>query len=132
MAKTSGGVRGSGRSNRNFVASVSVTNARGDVRWLSKEFRTQRQAEQWADNVGIRFDSNFNRTASASSTLIEHRERDGYMNIVGGRDLEAEAASREKRSFYDGAFYQRDRQYYDNYRRNLREEAEQRRRNRRR
>lgn len=133
MAKSAGGVRGgSGRSAKNFVASVSVTNANGETRWLSREFRTQRKAEQWADNVGTRFDSNYNRTASANSTLIEHRERSGYMNVVGGRDLESEAARRERRSFRDDAFYQRDRQNYENYRRLLREEAEQRRRRRRR
>ena len=133
MAKSAGGVRGgSGRSAKNFVASVSVRNANGETRWLSRNFRTQRQAEQWADNVGTRFDSVYNRTASAGSTLIEHRERSGYMNVVGGRDLESEAARRERRSFRDDAFYQRDRQNYDNYRRLLREEAERRRRRRRR
>ena len=60
MAKTSGGVRSKSlprSSGGNYQASVAVENRQGETRWLQKNFRTQKQAEQWIDRVASRFDS---------------------------------------------------------------------------
>lgn len=133
MAKSSGGVRGGGSSaNKNFTASVAVRNAHGETRWLSKDFRTQKQAEAWHESVLSRFDPLHNRTASAESELLEHREKSGYMDIIGGRDFDREVERRMRKADRDYSFYKRDKQNYENYRNYLKEAAKQRRQKRRR
>ena len=129
MAKTSGGVRSSSNSSgsKNYSASVGVVNASGQTRYLTKSFRTQKQAEGWAEGVARRFDSNYNRTAYATDILYEKKMANGYMDIVGSRDLMAEAGRRESKAFRDESFYKRDKQSYEDYRKALRDAAARRR-----
>lgn len=52
------GVGGSGRGGGgNYQATVTVLNYKGDTRQLTKSFKTQKEAEDWVDKVGAKFDN---------------------------------------------------------------------------
>lgn len=103
MAKTSGGVRGgsSSSSGGNFQASVSVINKNGETRWLQKNFRTQKQAEKWIDDVATRFDSPA-KSGFATSAAIDKDTKRGTQYDIFNRDLTREFEAKEKRAFKAG------------------------------
>lgn len=105
MAKTSGGLRGSGsQAPRNFEASVSVINKRDEYRWLTKSFRTQKQAEQWIDKVANRFDSP-SKSGFAAEASINKMTKKGMDYGIFTRDLGREFEARERRRSRGGIRY---------------------------
>lgn len=104
MAKSAGGVRGKGLSRKgggNYVASVAVENRNGYTRWLQRNFRTQRQAEQWIDNVARRFDSPA-KPGFATTAAIDHDTRNGTVYDVYNRNLAREFEAKDRREFLAG------------------------------
>ena len=101
MAKSSGGVRGGNSRNKNFTASVSVDNRNGETRWLQKNFRTQKQAEKWIDNVAERFDSPA-KSGFARYASIDKDTKRGTIYDVFTRDLTKEFEVKDKRAFRSG------------------------------
>ncbi|WP_303013858.1 hypothetical protein [uncultured Bacteroides sp.] len=104
MAKTSGGVRSkssSRSSGGNYQASVAVENRRGETRWLQKNFRTQKQAEQWIDRVASRFDSPA-KSGFATTAAIDKDTKRGTQYDIYNRDLAREFEVKDKREFRAG------------------------------
>ncbi len=103
MAKMSGGVRAgsTSRNGGNFQASVSVTNRNDETRWLQKNFRTQKQAENWIDEVARRFDSPA-KAGFATFASIDKDTRKGTQYDIFNRNLEREFEVKDKREFAAG------------------------------
>ena len=102
MAKTAGGVRGNSRSSGgNYQASVAVENRQGYTRWLQKNFRTQKQAEQWIDRVAARFDSPA-KSGFATTAAIDKDTKRGTIYDVYNRNLAREFEVKDKREFMAG------------------------------
>lgn len=104
MAKTSGGVCGksSSRGNGgNYQASVAVENRHRETRWLLKNFRTQKQVEQWIDRVASRFDSQA-KSGFATTIAIDKDTKWGAIYDVYIRNLTREFEVRDKREFRVG------------------------------
>ena len=104
MAKTSGGVRSkssSRSSGGNYQASVAVENRRGETRWLQKNFRTQKQAEQWIDRVASRLDSPA-KGGFATTAAIDKDTKRGTQDDIYNRDLAREFEVKDKREFRAG------------------------------
>lgn len=94
MAKTSGSIRGTSKSG-NYDAYVGIRQANGDMRYVSKTFRTKKQGQDWLDKVVNRFNE-YNKTGMAEVAQIDHLKTN---NIVFSRDLSKEFAARERRRF---------------------------------
>lgn len=102
MAKTAGGVRSNSRSvGGNYQASVAVENRQGHTRWLQKNFRTQKQAEQWIDRVATRFDSPA-KSGFATTAAIDKDTKRGTIYDVYNRNLAREFEVKDKREFRAG------------------------------
>ena len=99
MAKTSGGNRGG--SQKNYEASVAVTNRNGETRWLQKRFRNQSSAEKWIDEVAERFDSPA-KAGFATTATIDKDTKKGTIYDVYNRDLAREFEGKDKREFRAG------------------------------
>ena len=104
MAKTSGGVRSKSlprSSGGNYQASVAVENRQGETRWLQKNFRTQKQAEQCIDRVASRFDSPA-KSGFATTAAIDKDTKRGTQYDIYNRDLAREFETKDKREFRAG------------------------------
>lgn len=100
MEKSSRGVRNNSNGG-NYQASVAAINRHGDTRWLQKDFRTQKMAEDWIDRIASRFDSP-TKSGFATTAAIDKNTKRGTQYDIYTRDLAREFEVKDKREFKAG------------------------------